>query len=144
MFTRFTRSPRPPLGAPAAADPDCLHLSGGLPRLQPQLQALLLPAHLLARPVHLCQRDGCALGWGLGGQEQQRLSTVLAAHARWAHPPPPAARAAAVQAAHDTNATAIAALDVYVAEAFGTRFYDSCADVVYPVMNQPAMKFVGG
>lgn len=27
---------------------------------------------------------------------------------------------------------------------FGERFYDSCKDVVYPVMNQKAMAFVGG
>lgn len=28
--------------------------------------------------------------------------------------------------------------------AFGERFYNSCKDVVYPVMNQKAMAFVGG
>lgn len=30
------------------------------------------------------------------------------------------------------------------AASFSGRLYDSCKDVVYPVMNQPAMKFVGG
>lgn len=28
--------------------------------------------------------------------------------------------------------------------AFGERFYNACKDVVYPVMNQKAMAFVGG
>ena len=27
---------------------------------------------------------------------------------------------------------------------FGERFFNSCKDVVYPVMNQKAMAFVGG
>lgn len=43
---------------PTPADPGCLHLPGGLPRLQPQLQTLLLPPHLLTQPSLLRQCDG--------------------------------------------------------------------------------------
>ncbi|KAL4457923.1 hypothetical protein ABPG75_012788 [Micractinium tetrahymenae] len=54
------------------------------------------------------------------------------------------ANVTAVQPAYDNNATAVAEIDYFVAASFGERFYNSCRDVVYPVMNQPAMKFVGG
>ncbi|KAL4426962.1 hypothetical protein ABPG77_009523, partial [Micractinium sp. CCAP 211/92] len=54
------------------------------------------------------------------------------------------ANVTAVQPAHDNNATAVAEIDYFVASSFGERFYNSCKDVVYPVMNQPAMNFVGG
>lgn len=50
----------------------------------------------------------------------------------------------ATQLAADTNATAVANVSYYVTPAFGDALYDSCKDVVYPVMNQRAMKFVGG
>eukprot|EP00887_Chlorella_sp_A99_P002624 scaffold6.g2624.t1 len=42
------------------------------------------------------------------------------------------------------NVTAVAELSYFVSDAFGRAFYNSCADVVYPVMNQRAMQFVGG
>ena len=35
-------------------------------------------------------------------------------------------------------------VDYYVSSAFGRAFYDSCKDVVYPVLNQKAMTYVGG
>ncbi|EFN58463.1 hypothetical protein CHLNCDRAFT_6284, partial [Chlorella variabilis] len=54
------------------------------------------------------------------------------------------ANVTAVQPAADTGATAIAEADYFVAASFGARFFASCKDVVYPVMNQRAMNFVGG
>ncbi|PRW56197.1 Niemann-Pick C1 [Chlorella sorokiniana] len=55
------------------------------------------------------------------------------------------ANVTAAQTANDTGASnAVAEMDYYVAAAFGERFYNSCKDVVYPVMNQKAMTFVGG
>ena len=48
----------PPRWPFPSADPDGLHLLGGLPRVQPQLQAVFLPAHVLAQPGHVCKRDG--------------------------------------------------------------------------------------
>lgn len=50
----------------------------------------------------------------------------------------------ATQRAADTNATAVANVTHYVAPEFGTALYGSCKDVTYPVLNQKAMKFVGG
>lgn len=51
----------------------------------------------------------------------------------------------AVQRANDTGAdNAVAEVDVYVSGDLGEAFYSSCADVVYPALNQKAMKFVGG
>ncbi len=35
-------------------------------------------------------------------------------------------------------------VDYYVTSAFGRAFFDSCKDVVYPVLNQKAMTYVGG
>lgn len=35
-------------------------------------------------------------------------------------------------------------VDYFVSSSFGQAFYDSCKDVVYPVMNQKSMLFVGG
>ena len=141
-------APFPPL--PLHADPDRLDLPGWLPRLQSQLQAPLLPPHLLPRPGQLCKRhrrpDRCrhqrhrgggdgplCVRWvgvmsivcprGLAALPSQIRATRLdfCPALSWLRPPPPS-RAAS----------------------FGERFYNSCRDVVYPVMNQKAMKFVGG
>lgn len=49
-----------------------------------------------------------------------------------------------VQPAADTNATSVANVTHYVAPEFGRALFDSCKDVTYPVLNQKAMKFVGG
>ena len=51
----------------------------------------------------------------------------------------------AVQTANDTGAaTAVAELGVYLSPALGKALYGSCENVVYPPLNQKAMKFVGG
>ncbi len=50
----------------------------------------------------------------------------------------------ALQRAHDNNASVVAEVDVLVRRELGQALFDSCKDVVYPVMNQMAMKFVGG
>lgn len=50
-----------------------------------------------------------------------------------------------IQTAKDTNvSTAIAEMDVFVSEALGNQFYNSCSDVIYAPLNQRAMNFVGG
>jgi hypothetical protein len=54
-----------------------------------------------------------------------------------------AGRSASGSALNDPRPSA-AQVDFYVSSAFGRAFFDSCKDVVYPVMNQKAMKFVGG
>ncbi|KAL6768530.1 SSD3 [Auxenochlorella protothecoides x Auxenochlorella symbiontica] len=50
----------------------------------------------------------------------------------------------ATQAAHDTGVTSVANVSYYVTPHFGQALFDSCKDVTYPVLNQKAMKFVGG
>ncbi|KAL0026458.1 hypothetical protein WJX77_000502 [Trebouxia sp. C0004] len=49
-----------------------------------------------------------------------------------------------VQLSADTNETAVAQASYYVADAFGTTFYNSCKDVVYGLLNIKAMLLVGG
>lgn len=50
----------------------------------------------------------------------------------------------ATQPAHDTGVTSVANVSYYVTPHFGQALFDSCKDVTYPVLNQKAMKFVGG
>jgi hypothetical protein len=38
----------------------------------------------------------------------------------------------------------IKAIDFFVTEEFGSRFYDSCKDVKFAAMNTRALDFVGG
>ncbi|KAG2486557.1 hypothetical protein HYH03_014858, partial [Edaphochlamys debaryana] len=54
------------------------------------------------------------------------------------------ANVTAVQAAFDTNATAVAEVDYWLSEAYGTQLYDSCKDVKFGAANVPAMSFIGG
>ena len=49
-----------------------------------------------------------------------------------------------IQSAADTGSRAVKSIDVFVDSDFGDDLFDSCANVVYPALNQRAMKFVGG
>eukprot|EP00850_Spirogloea_muscicola_P011841 SM000075S21930 [mRNA] locus=s75:132909:143830:+ [translate_table: standard] len=46
--------------------------------------------------------------------------------------------------APSTNDTSVSALDFYVDQDYGERFYNSCADVKFAAMNTRAMDFIGG
>ena len=54
------------------------------------------------------------------------------------------ANVTALQPAFDNNATVAGSVSNYVAADLGRALFESCKDVVFPVMNQRAMKFVGG
>ena len=49
-----------------------------------------------------------------------------------------------IQKASDTNSTSVSAIDIFMASEFGTKLFDSCSNVIYPPLNQKAMKFIGG
>eukprot|EP00850_Spirogloea_muscicola_P012084 SM000077S21558 [mRNA] locus=s77:255081:266054:+ [translate_table: standard] len=49
-----------------------------------------------------------------------------------------------ISEAPSTNATSVSALDFYVDQDYGERFYNSCADVKFAAMNTRAMDFIGG
>jgi len=54
------------------------------------------------------------------------------------------ANVTSVQKAEDTKEAAVEEVEYFVSNRFGKAFYDSCKDVIYPIMSQKAMTFVGG